>query len=113
MAWGYGASSPEIEAGIQTGELKQLKFFKLHLRPQASADDKVSNAIPPLPKPVVDVYADYYRCLFEEAKQYVLDTHAWSLDRMETEFIISIPNGWTIAEQTQIRCVAKMIQVQL
>ena len=78
--------------------------IKLHLFPQTH-----SMELPPLPsnKSVVEVFADYFKYLFECACQYIQDTHAagrelWLAVKDDIDFILPHPNGWDITQQKQM-----------
>jgi len=78
--------------------------FKLHLRPQTH-----SMELPPLPlnKSVVEIFADYFKYLFNCASQYIQDTHAngrelWSAVKDDIAFILPHPNGWDVTQQAQM-----------
>ena len=78
--------------------------FKLHLRPQTHSIE-----LPPLPlnKSVVEVFADYFKYLFNCASEYIQDTHAngrdlWLSVKDDMDFILPHPNGWDVTQQMQM-----------
>ena len=78
--------------------------FKLHLRPQTH-----SMELPPLPlnKSVVEVFADYFKYLFDCASEYIQDTHANGRElrlsvKDDIDYILPHPNGWDVTQQTQM-----------
>ncbi|KAI0031107.1 hypothetical protein K488DRAFT_52773 [Vararia minispora EC-137] len=88
-----------------------LHWFKMLLRPESitvAHDDVPQPKLPP-GKDVVDVYADYYKYMFECAKRFIgqkdqaskmfLD----SLDEDAITFVLAHPNGWGGAQQTAMR----------
>ena len=90
-----------------------LPRFKLHLRSRVGAGRSVGDEIPPLPldKTVVEVFADFLRYLFECASSYIQDTHAsgpdfWNSVKSQIDFVISHPNGWEAAQQSEMRRAA-------
>ena len=69
--------------------------------------------LPPLPpnKTVVQVFGDYLRYLYECARLYIQETHAsgpelWRSLESHAEFVLTHPNGWEGAQQTQMRRAA-------
>jgi len=88
--------------------------FKLHLRPRTLASSHIGDAdIPPLPrnKTAVIVFADFLRYLYECARSYIQDTHPngsdfWISVERHIEFVLSLPNGWEGAQQSQMRRAA-------
>ena len=78
--------------------------FKLHLHPQTH-----SMELPPLPlnKSVIEVFADYFKYLFDCASEYIQDTHAngwelWLSVKDDIDFILPHPSGWDIIQQMQM-----------
>jgi hypothetical protein len=89
--------------------------FKLHLRPKTQSALHVSNKIPLLPpnKTAVDVFADFLRYLYQCTRTYIQDTHAfgnelWRSLSVSADFVLTHPNGWEGAQQSQMRKAAVM-----
>ena len=90
--------------------------FKLHLRPKALPSSHIrDDDIPPLPhnKTIVDVFADYLRYLFKCGRKYIQETHPeesgvafWESVENQIHFVLSHPNGWEGAQQSQMRRAA-------
>lgn len=93
----------------------KAEWFKLHLRPRSNATQEITGQLPPLPpgKSVLDVLADFLRYLFKCARTYIEETHAngvdlWLSVEKDIEFVLSHPNGWEGAQQTQMRKAAAL-----
>ena len=92
--------------------------FKLHLRSRRSKESEsllsgVTDHIPPLPlnKTVVEVFADFLEYLFKCSSRYIQQSHAngeelWRSFGDNIDFVLSHPNGWEGAEQSQMRQAA-------
>lgn len=89
--------------------------FKLHLRSRFAADAgrQVSNEIPSLPpgKTVVEIFADFLAYLYECAKAFIKDTQIngaalWNSVEAQIDFVLSHPNGWEGAQQSEMRNAA-------
>ena len=86
--------------------------FKLYLRPKHNKSD-ADEEMPPLPlnKTVEQVFGDFLRYLYQCTRQYIRETHAGGPDLWEslegsTEFVLTHPNGWEGAQQSQMRSAA-------
>lgn len=73
----------------------------------------MTRQIPPLPrgKTVIDLFADFLRYLHQCVRTYIEETHAsgeilWRNLESCTEFVLSHPNGWEGAQQSQMRIAA-------
>ena len=80
--------------------------FKLHLTSRANND-----GVPPLPlnKTVVQVFADFLVYLLECASTYIQESYGigmWTSVQYQIEFVLSHPNGWEGAQQSQLRQAA-------
>jgi hypothetical protein len=69
--------------------------------------------LPPLPpnKTAVDILADFLHYLLDCAKNYIQETHAngetlWSSMEDSIDIVLSHPNGWTGAQQNEMRRAA-------
>ena len=87
--------------------------FKLHLRSKVGAGRNVGYDLPPLPldKTVVEVFGDFLRYLLECASSYIQDTHIngpelWDSVKSDIDFVLSHPNGWEGAQQSEMRRAA-------
>ncbi|KAG2153166.1 hypothetical protein DEU56DRAFT_868614 [Suillus clintonianus] len=115
-AVGAEATQEHIEEEIEDNGWVKLEWWKLHLRPKTMASSHITdNDIPALPenKTAVQVLADFMRYLHQCAKRYIEDSQANGADMLHsvehtTEFVLSHPNGWEGAQQTQIRNAAIM-----
>ncbi|KDR70712.1 hypothetical protein GALMADRAFT_103100 [Galerina marginata CBS 339.88] len=109
------------DAMYETAEEENLimaEWFKLHLRPKAKENEDLTDQIPPLPlnKTVIDIFADFLRYLLACAKSYIQTTHPngsdlWNSVMGDIEFILSHPNGWEGAEQSQMRKAAVLARL--
>jgi len=73
---------------------------------QVSDDD-----IPALPrnKAAVEVLGDFMEYLYKCARTYIQDTHSpalWKSIENDIDFVLTHPNGWEGAQQSQIRRAA-------
>ncbi|KAK0471597.1 hypothetical protein IW261DRAFT_1511467 [Armillaria novae-zelandiae] len=98
-----------IEQAEDEGWVK-YSGFKLHLRPKQHHAPHISSNLPPLPpnKTVIQIFSDFYAYLFQCAKSFILETHQsalvfWNSVEDHIEFILSHPNGWQAAQQSQMR----------
>ena len=87
--------------------------WKLHLRPRGLASESQVNDddIPALPrnKSAVQVLGDFMEYLYKCARTYIQDTHSaelWRSVEKDIDFVLTHPNGWGGAQQTQIRRAA-------
>ncbi|KAK0471593.1 hypothetical protein IW261DRAFT_1571885 [Armillaria novae-zelandiae] len=97
-----------IETAEDEGWAKYSEF-KLHLRPVIKTEDgiksefdvEIHNNIAPLPpgKDVVDVFADFFKYLFQCAKTFIMESH----QNGHIEFILTHPNGWEGEQQSRMR----------
>jgi hypothetical protein len=60
---------------------------------------------------VVEVFADFLRYLLKCASSYIQDTHAngpdlWNSVESQVDFVLSHPNGWEGAQQSEMRRAA-------
>ncbi|PPR01379.1 hypothetical protein CVT24_006217 [Panaeolus cyanescens] len=93
----------------------KAEWFKLHLRSKVGAGRGVTSEIPPLPlnKTVNEVFADFLRYLLECASAYIQSTNAngadlWASVENQIDFVLSHPNGWEGAQQSEMRTAAVM-----
>ncbi|EIW80579.1 hypothetical protein CONPUDRAFT_105630 [Coniophora puteana RWD-64-598 SS2] len=92
----------------------KVEWWKMHLRSKHLSATHISdNDIPPLPLGVsaIQVLTDFMRYLFHCARIYIQETHAngeqlWSSFGEDIDFVLSHPNGWEGAQQSQIRHAA-------
>ena len=89
--------------------------FKLQLRPASIIDGTNDVGTPPVNLPrsktITDVYADFYRFLFEHARTYIRESLAngdlvWETVKDEITFVLSHPNGWEGVQQNAMRKAA-------
>ena len=92
--------------------------WKLHLRPKGLKLSQVNSDIPQLPrdKSAVEVLGDFLKYLFQCARTYIQDTHAsgkdlWNSVNNDIDFVLTHPNGWEGAQQSQIRRAAVLAGV--
>ncbi|KDR69807.1 hypothetical protein GALMADRAFT_77195 [Galerina marginata CBS 339.88] len=112
-AAGAEATRDGIELDAQEGKWFEAKWFKLHLRSDATSGNDTTYEIPPLPpnKTVVQVIADFLKYLFNSASQYIQETHLngpvlWASVEHKIDFVLSHPNGWGGKEQKDMRRAA-------
>jgi len=85
---------------------------KLHLRPRSLTSGHVSDDdIPALPwnKSAVEVLGDFLGYLYRCTRTYLQDTHSpelWMSIESDIDFVLTHPNGWEGAQQSQIRSAA-------
>ena len=65
---------------------------------------------------MVGVFADFLSYLLECASSYIQDTHAngpdlWNSVKSDIDFVLSHPNGWEGAQQSEIRRAAVLAQL--
>ncbi|KAG6901746.1 hypothetical protein C0995_008311 [Termitomyces sp. Mi166 len=110
-AVGAEALKEDLESMVEEEGWTKAEWFKLHLRPSsyASATQKIT----PLPKnkTVLDVFSDFLGYLYKCAQSYIQETHAngvhlWTSFKDHIEFILTHPNGWEGAQQSQLRKAA-------
>lgn len=88
--------------------------FKLHLCPDSLLEKTHAGAsFHPLPpgKTVVDVFADMLSYLYICARQHIITSHSngqslWESAEPRLEVVLSHPNGWEGAQQSQMRKAA-------
>lgn len=86
--------------------------WKLHLRPKRLASSHVSDSdLPALPpnKTAVEVLGDFMKYLLHCARTYITDTHSknkWNSVANNIDFVLTHPNGWEGAQQSEIRRAA-------
>jgi hypothetical protein len=92
-----------------------LKYtrWKLHLRPKDLPSSRSINDsdIPQFPqnKSGVEVLGDFFKYLYECARRYIREAHGedfWRSVENHVEFVLTHPNGWEGAQQSQIRRAA-------
>ncbi|KAI0031113.1 hypothetical protein K488DRAFT_52739 [Vararia minispora EC-137] len=101
---------PEDDEFDEDIQFHKLQWFKLLLR---SSETAMHDGIPtpqlPVSMTIVDVYADFYRYLFDCSKEYIKQTHAmlgdlvWSSIEHSIDFVLTHPNGWDGAQQGVMR----------
>ncbi|KAF9476880.1 hypothetical protein BDN70DRAFT_881877 [Pholiota conissans] len=116
QAAGAEATRDGIQEEVDDKQWIKAEWFKLHLRPSDSIDpgeEALFGQIPPLPlnKTVAEVFADFYRYLFNCTANYIRSSHAngpllWSSIRHDIDFVLSHPNGWGGREQAVLRQAA-------
>lgn len=89
-----------------------VRRWKLHLRPKRLASSHVSDSdLPTLPpnKAAIEVLGDFMKYLFNCARIYIADTHSenlWYTVADNIDFVLTHPNGWEGAQQSEIRRAA-------
>ncbi|KAF8181796.1 hypothetical protein BJ912DRAFT_1145353 [Pholiota molesta] len=119
-AVGAEAASEVIYAQAEEEQWVKAEWFKLHLRSTVipGAGREVGDGIPPLPlnKTVVEVFADFLAYLFECASSYIQEAHAngvdlWASLKGQIDFVLSHPNGWEGAQQSEMRKAAVLAKL--
>ncbi|EDR07836.1 uncharacterized protein LACBIDRAFT_327574 [Laccaria bicolor S238N-H82] len=112
-AIGAEAASEGIFEQAEDGDWYKVEWFKLHLRPNTKQTAHISEQLPPLPpqKKIIDVFADFFKYLFQCAASYIQETHAngrtlWNSLEDDIHFVLSHPNGWEGPQQSQMRQAA-------
>lgn len=108
--WCIGSSYIRIRRAAISSSLHDPHRFKLHLQPKSLSREQIVASIPPLPngKTVIQVFADYYRYLFQCTRTYIMDTHPNGDTLLAAlgpriDFVLSHPNGWGGLQQSQMR----------
>jgi hypothetical protein len=109
-----GAEALQEQVIEQADEEKwiKLEWWKLHLRPKDLPSSHVNDSdIPQLPqnRSAVEVLGDFLKYLYECARSYIQDTHGkdlWKSIENHIQFVLTHPNGWEGAQQSQIRRAA-------
>ena len=77
------------------------------------AGNQVTYDIPPLPpgKTIVDIFADFLAYLYQCARTYIREKEPngaamWDTVGAEVDFVLSHPNGWEGAQQSEMRKAA-------
>ena len=91
-----------------------LKYtrWKLHLRPKGLQSSPINdNDIPQLPRTRsgVEILGDFLKYLYKCARTYIQEAHGdgfWRSVENHVEFVLTHPNGWEGAQQSQIRRAA-------
>lgn len=85
----------------------------MHLAPESARSAELKTTIPPLPpnKTITDVFADFMKYLLQCAKLYITRSHPsgesfWPSVERDIIYILTHPNGWGGAQQTQMRTAA-------
>ncbi|KAF8181785.1 hypothetical protein BJ912DRAFT_882045 [Pholiota molesta] len=119
-AVGAEAASEGIYAQAEEEHWIKAEWFKLHLRSRVGpgAGKEVGDDIPPLPlnKTVVEVFADFLAYLFECASSYIQEAHPnginfWASVKDQIDFVLSHPNGWEGAQQSEMRKAAVLAKL--
>ena len=91
--------------------------FKLHIRSKIG-DGHSTDDLRPLPpnKTVVEVLADFLAYLLQCASSYIQDTHVngrnlWDSVKSDIDFVLSHPNGWEGAQQSEMRQAAVLAKL--
>ncbi|KAF7982970.1 hypothetical protein HWV62_24558 [Athelia sp. TMB] len=100
-----------IEQAEDNGWMK-VEWWKLHLRPKRLASAHVTDSdLPPLPtnKTAVEVLSDFMKYLQHCAQTFIAETHSestWKSIETNIDFVLTHPNGWEGAQQSEIRRAA-------
>ncbi|KAF8802605.1 hypothetical protein BYT27DRAFT_7260908 [Phlegmacium glaucopus] len=114
-AIGAQAVREGIDEEAEDGKWTKAEWFKLHLSPKNPSTAHVASQIPALPrgKTIIELFADFLRYLHQCVRTYIEETHAageilWRNLESCTEFVLTHPNGWEGAQQSQMRAAAVM-----
>ncbi|KIM86828.1 hypothetical protein PILCRDRAFT_816085 [Piloderma croceum F 1598] len=111
-AVGAEALQESVIEQAEEGGWAKLEWWKLHLRPKGLATSHVSDDdLPALPqnKSAVQVLGDFMRYLYQCAHTYIHDTYSpelWKSIENNIDFVLTHPNGWEGAQQSDIRRAA-------
>ncbi|KAF9047821.1 hypothetical protein BJ165DRAFT_1387797 [Panaeolus papilionaceus] len=112
-AAGAEAKDQGIEEKAAEEDWVKAEWFKLHLRPNTTATIHLAKVLPPLPpgKTAITLFADFLRYLHSCARSYIEERHAkggefWQMLQPEAHYILTHPNGWEGAQQSQMRRAA-------
>ncbi|KZP20068.1 hypothetical protein FIBSPDRAFT_932499 [Athelia psychrophila] len=111
-AVGAEALQESIIEQAEDDDWVKLEWWKLHLRPKRLASSHVSDSdLPALPpnKSAVEVLGDFMNYLLRCAQKYITDTYSeswWNSVANNIDFVLTHPNGWEGAQQSEIRRAA-------
>ncbi|KAF9047813.1 hypothetical protein BJ165DRAFT_1527075 [Panaeolus papilionaceus] len=112
-AAGAEAKDEAIEERADEEGWFKAEWFKLHLRPKTSSTAHITGKIPALPpgKTSIVLFADFLRYLYKCARSYIEERHAngaeiWRSLQADSHFVLTHPNGWEGAQQSQMRHAA-------
>ncbi|KAG6819894.1 hypothetical protein H0H93_007607 [Arthromyces matolae] len=110
-----GAKAVKIEESFEgdSPPWYKIEWFKLHLRPNPRFTPDITENIPELPPKItiLKVFADFLNYLQKSVLDYICETHyngsnLISTAGYEREFVLSHPNTWEGAQQSQLRKAA-------
>ncbi|KAF9442465.1 hypothetical protein P691DRAFT_681457, partial [Macrolepiota fuliginosa MF-IS2] len=116
--WGAQTTDEDYIAEAQRKGLIKVEWFKLALRPPYLSSSDVSPSVadithtnlPTLPIfiPIEKAYTDFLRFILEHIEEFFCKHHASGKDIWDqlfptAEVILTIPNGWEIKQQSQVR----------
>ncbi|EIM82800.1 uncharacterized protein STEHIDRAFT_160426 [Stereum hirsutum FP-91666 SS1] len=102
-----GEDSGSEDDWLPVSNAIKVEWFKLLLgRQNLQGQDGIPRITLPQGRTnVVDVYADFYRYLFEHARIFIQETHTilWESVADDINFILTHPNGWEGRQQSSLR----------
>ncbi|BGP19763.1 hypothetical protein JCM10213_003609 [Rhodosporidiobolus nylandii] len=100
VAWGIEAKN----ATIRTGLIK-CEWFKLLLSPESLRSGVPDPWLPPLPvgKNVVDVIADFLRCVWRYARRMITEEIGSVVDLNAADVLLTVPAAWDAAACSLMR----------
>ncbi|GAA5992968.1 hypothetical protein JCM5350_003063 [Sporobolomyces pararoseus] len=100
VSWGIEAKNATVTKG-----LIKCEWFKLLLSPESLRSGVPDPWLPPLPvgKNVVDVIADFLRCIWRYAKRTVTEEIGSVVDLNAADVLLTVPSGWDAAACSLMR----------
>ncbi|GAA5942528.1 Hsp70 family protein [Sporobolomyces koalae] len=100
VSWGLEAKNATVTKG-----LIKCEWFKLLLSPESLRSGVPDPWLPPLPvgKNVVDVIADFLRCIWRYAKRTVTEEIGSVVDLNAADVLLTVPSGWDAAACSLMR----------
>ncbi|GAA5969951.1 hypothetical protein JCM21900_002451 [Sporobolomyces salmonicolor] len=100
VSWGLEAKNATVGKG-----LIKCEWFKLLLSPESLRSGVPDPWLPPLPagKNVVDVIADFLRCIWRYAKRQITEEIGSVVDLNAADVLLTVPSGWDAAACSLMR----------
>ncbi|GAA6022340.1 hypothetical protein JCM10207_003291 [Rhodosporidiobolus poonsookiae] len=100
VAWGIEAKNATVRSG-----LIKCEWFKLLLSPESLRSGVPDPWLPPLPagKNVVDVIADFLRCVWRYARRVITEEIGSVVDLNAADVLLTVPAAWDAAACSLMR----------